>query len=450
MSAVASVRRRAASLRGSLDAPFVRNAYSLVGSTLATSGFGVIFWIVAAHLFTKEEVGRDTALIATMLFLSSISQLNLTNGFNRFVPVAGVRTRRLVVTGYLATMATACVASSVFVLGINLWAPRLSLLNDHPIYALWFVLGTVVWTVFALQDAVLTGLGEAHWVLIENVIYGIVKIGLLFFVAASLPALGVYAAWTLPLIVAVIAVNGLIFKRMVPERRNQPLERIDAQAVRHYVGFDMVATLTLSATIGLMPVVMLSILGPSASAYLYLSWTIAYALYLVSIGVGMSFITETSKAPERIVELARKMIQHSLRIVAPLAIFIAVFAPWLLRIYGPAYSHHATRLLQLLALSAIPNAVTLCYLNITRVQRRMKAVITTTAFLAAGVLILAITLAPIIGIAAVGVGWLVSQTVVAIVLLLGELRTVWLPYVHTNRLRVITSRRSARAVRVAS
>ena len=88
--------------RGSLDAPFVRNAYSLVGSTLATSGFGVLFWIVAAHLFTKEEVGRDTALISTMLFLSSISQLNLTNGFNRFVPVAGVRTRRLVVTGYLA------------------------------------------------------------------------------------------------------------------------------------------------------------------------------------------------------------------------------------------------------------------------------------------------------------------------------------------------------------
>jgi hypothetical protein len=141
------------------------------------------------------------------------------------------------------------------------------------------------------------------------------------------------------------------------------------------------------------------------------------------------------------------MVKHSLRIVAPLAIFIAVFAPLLLRIYGPAYSHHATRLLQLLALSAIPNAVTLTYLNITRVQRRMKAVITTTAFLAAGVMILAISLAPIIGIAAVGVGWLVSQTVVATVLLLGELRTVWLPYVHTDRLRVITSRRAAWAAR---
>lgn len=441
----ASVRRRVAGLRVHLDVPFVRNAYSLVGSTLATSGFGVVFWFVAARMYSTEEFGRDAALISTMLFLSSISQLNLTNGFNRFVPVAGNRTGRLVITGYLAATATACIASSVFVIGIDVWAPRLSLLHDNWLYAVWFVLGTVVWTVFALQDAVLTGLGEARWVLLENIVYGIAKIALLFVVVAALPALGVYAAWTLPLLVLVFAVNGLVFKRMVPERRHSPLEPIDARTVRHYVGFDMVATLTMSATIGLMPVIMLSILGPSASGYLYISWTIAYTLYLISIGVGMSFVTETSKAPERVVEFARKMIQHSLRIVAPLAIVIALVAPLVLRIYGPAYSHHATRLLQLLALSAIPNAVTATYLSITRVQRRMKAVITTTAALSVGVFVISISLAPVIGVAAVGLGWLVAQTAVATVLLLGELRTVWLPYVHIDRYRAIATLRSSRS-----
>ncbi len=447
MTASASVRRRVAGLRVHLDVPFVRNAYSLVGSTLATSGFGFVFWIAAAHLFTKQEVGRDTALISTMLFLSSISQLNLTNGFNRFVPVAGLRTRRLVFVGYAAATATALLASTVFVLGIDLWAPRLSLLHAHWPYAVWFVLGTVVWTVFALQDAVLTGLGEARWVLVENIIYGIAKLGLLITVAAALPALGVFAAWTLPLVVAVVAVNALIFKRMVPARRHAPLETVNARTVRHYVGFDMVATLMMSAAIGLMPVIMLSILGPSASGYLYISWTIAYTLYLVSIGVGMSFVTETSKSPERIVEFARKMIKHSLRIVAPLAFLIALAAPFVLRIYGPAYSNHATRLLQLLALSAIPNAVTATYLSITRVQRRMKAVIVTTAALAAGVMVISVTLAPLIGVAAVGVGWFVAQSAVAAVLLLGELRTVWLPYVHADRVRSALSRSTARATR---
>jgi O-antigen/teichoic acid export membrane protein len=433
---------RVAQLRRNLDAPFVRNAYSLVGSTLATSLLGVAFWIAAARLFSKEDVGRDAALISTMLFLSSISQLNLTNGFNRFVPTAGIGTRRLVLVGYLAAAATALVASSIFVLGVDLWAPRLGLLQDHWPYALWFVGGTVIWTVFALQDAVLTGLGEARWVLIENVCYGIVKLGLLVSVAAALPVLGVFASWTAPLGVVVVVVNIGIFRRMLPARRHPPLEPVDASMVRRYVGFDMVATIMMSATIGLMPVIVLSIVGPSASAYLYLSWTIAYTLYLVSIGVGMSFVTESARAPERIIELARKMIAHSLRIVAPLAVFVALTAPLVLRVFGPAYSHHATHLLQLLALSAIPNVVTATYLSIARVQRRLSAVIAATGALAVGVLTLSIILVHVIGVAGVGVAWLVSQTALATVLLLGELRTVWLPYVHVDRMRSIISRRS--------
>jgi O-antigen/teichoic acid export membrane protein len=435
VTASTSVRRRVRSLREHLDVPFVRNAYSLVGSTLATSGLGVIFWIVAARMFSTEDVGRDSALISTMLFLSSISQLNLTNGFNRFVPVAGHRTRRLVFTGYGLATTTALVASTVFVLGVNLWSPRLALLQNHWEYAAWFVFGTVIWTLFALQDAVLTGLGEARWVLIENIFYGVVKLGLLVTIAAALPVLGVYASWTLPLIAVVIAVNVLIFRRFVPQREHEPLEEIDAQIVRRYVGFDMVATLMLSATIGLLPVLVLSILGPSASAYLYLSWTIAYTLYLISIGVGMSFVTETARAPERIVEYARKMIKHSLRIVAPIAVVIALGAPLILRVFGPAYSAHATHLLQLLALSAIPNAVTVTYLNIGRIQRRLSLVIITTGALAAGVITLSVILCPIIGVTGVGVAWFASQTTLAIVLLLGELRTVWLPYVHVDRVR---------------
>src|SRR5262245_15620860 len=92
--------RRVPRWRAALSVPFVRNAYSLVGSTLATSALGFAFWTVAARMFSAADVGRDAALISIMLFLSSMSQLNLANGFNRFVPTAGDRTRRLVLLGY--------------------------------------------------------------------------------------------------------------------------------------------------------------------------------------------------------------------------------------------------------------------------------------------------------------------------------------------------------------
>jgi O-antigen/teichoic acid export membrane protein len=433
VTATDAARRGVARLRIALDVPFVRNAYSLVGSVGATSGLGFVFWVVTARLYPVGDVGRASTLVATMLFLSSLSQLNLTNGFNRFVPTAGHRTHRLVGTGYLAAVATATATATVFVIGVDLWAPELSLLHDHWYYGAWFVGGTAVWTVFALQDAVLTGLGEARTVLAENVVYGVAKIGLLFLAAAAIPNLGAYAAWTLPLIPIIFVINAQIFRRHLPRRSHEPLEEIDGRAVRRYIGFDMVAAWMMTATIGLLPLFTLAILGAKASAYLYQSWTIAYTLYLAAIAVGMSLVTEASRQPERVVEYARRMIALALRIVAPLAIVIALGAPLILRLFGPAYANHATHLLQLLALSAIPNTITATYLSIARVQRRLRAVIVATGALAVTVLTLAIVLMPIIGVTGAGAAWLIGQTLVASVLLAGELRTVWLPYVRSDR-----------------
>jgi O-antigen/teichoic acid export membrane protein len=204
------------------------------------------------------------------------------------------------------------------------------------------------------------------------------------------------------------------------------MEDLDARIIRRYVGFDMVGSILLNATIGLLPVVALAVAGPSASAYLFLSWTVAYTLYLVSIGVGMSFVTESSRDPGRIDELARTMVGHALRIVGPLAALLVLAAPLVLRILGPQYADHATLLLQLLVLSAIPNVVVTTYLGIVRVQRRMTAVIAVIGALSGGVLVLAAALMPWIGVTGAGVAWLVSQCAVAGVLLAGELRPVLL------------------------
>jgi hypothetical protein len=55
----------------------------------------------------------------------------------------------------------------------------------------------------------------------------------------------------------------------------------------------------------------------------------------------------------------------------------------------------------------------------------MRAVIGTTAALVAGVVVLSVVLMPVIGVTGAGIAWLVSQTAVATVLLLGELRPLW-------------------------
>jgi len=439
--------RLAARVRGLLSVPLVRNAYSLVGATLATSGLGVVFWIVAARSYSTAEVGTDAALISAMVFLSRLAQLNLASGFNRFVPTAGRATRRLVLVGYVASIALAVVASIVFVGGIGFWAPKLSMLTHDHWRAAWFVVATVIWTIFVLQDSVLTGLGEAPWVLMENAAYGIIKLAVLVGVAVFVPHVGLFVAWTVPLVLFVVPINRLIFVRFIPARREHPSEDVSPRAVGRYVSVDFVASMMLAATSGLMPLLVLASMGARASAYVFLSWTIAYTVHFLSENVGMSLITEGSRDPDHLIDYARQALVHSLRIVVPLSLAIAAGAPLVLRAFGSDYAAHATHLLQLLTISAIPNAVVVTYLSVARVRRRMAMVVVVTAVQSVAIVVLAIVLLHSVGLDGVGFAWLITDSALAVVLLGGEFRTVWLPYLHPGPFRALAARARAAGLR---
>ena len=333
----------------------------------------------------------------------------------------------------------------------GLWTPELSVVVGEHAQGVWFVVATVIWTLFTLQDAVLTGLGEAPWVFVENVSYGVLKLALLLAVADRLPRTGVFVAWTAPLIVFVVAINLLIFGRLIPQRRHPPAERIDARVIGRFISADYPASLMLATVVGLMPLLAITITGSAkSSAYVYLAWTFAYTLHLVSTNVGGSMITEASRAPERLVEYARRTVVHALRIVVPLAVILVIAAPYVLRIEGRDYAIHTTRLLQLFAIAAIPNVFVATYLNIIRVERRMAAVLYVTAIQSVLVLVPSIVMLHLYGVVGVGIAWLGAETVIALALLVGELRTLWLPYLPAQSLRALVDRASVSQLRLTS
>src|ERR671937_1071 len=113
-------------LRGRASAhlaePLFRGAYSLIANTLLTSAIGLVFWVVAARLFSSSTVGRDSALVAAMVTLSSVAQLNLGNALVRFLPAAGRHTRSAVLAAYGLSAAVAAALGVAFVLVL----PRVS------------------------------------------------------------------------------------------------------------------------------------------------------------------------------------------------------------------------------------------------------------------------------------------------------------------------------------
>jgi O-antigen/teichoic acid export membrane protein/aminoglycoside phosphotransferase len=420
-----------------LRSPLERNGYALVAATGATAVLGALYWVLAARNYSTADVGRNSALLASMTFLANLAHLNLTNGLNRFVPTSGTRTGRFVALAYAVAAGLAVLAALIFIGGIEIWSPKLTdLVRENPVAVGAFVAATALWVVFQLQDSVLIGLGRADWVFVENVAFGIAKIVLLIALATALPDEGIFASWTLPLLVVVLAVNVLVFRRLVPRHvASAPttVENVGIRDLGRYLTADYFASLLWTATTSLLPLIVLAIDGAEQSAYFYLSWTIAYTLFLLSRNLGMSLVTEGARAPQRLYEFALRTLAQCGKIVVPLAVVVAAISPLILRLFGSDYVEGASVVLPLLVLSAIPHVVIATFLAAARVQQRMRAVVVVTATMSISVMGLSIVLLDRYGLTGVGVAWLGAQSVIAIGLLATELRAVWLPRVPFHR-----------------
>src|SRR5690606_8946909 len=145
-------------LGSALDTPLVRNGYALIASAGLTSVLGLLFWVLAARLYSPQQVGIGAALISTMLTLGNISQLNLGNLLNRYLPVAGRHTVRLRLAAYMGAALAALVFSASALFLMSRFLTDLDFLRQQPLTAGAFIVATFAWTLFALQDSVLAGL----------------------------------------------------------------------------------------------------------------------------------------------------------------------------------------------------------------------------------------------------------------------------------------------------
>lgn len=433
-------------LRSHLSAPLYRNGYALVANSLLTSGLGMVYWVLAARVYPTSVVGVNSAALAAMTLLATVSQLALINALVRFVPTAGKGTVKLVVLSYVVAAGISAVSSLVFVSGIGIWSPALGILKSNPWLIAWFVLSTTAWSVYILQDSVLTGLRQTHWVPIENAAFALVKAALLVALAVALPSLGILFSWTIPIIVLVGVVNTVIFRYFIPKHISAPAASeagAPSRQIVRYVAADGFASMVWAASINILPLIVLQTLGATANAHFYLSLTIGYTLYLMNRGMGMSLLAEGAREPARLTEYGYRMFIQTARLVVPAALVLVIGAPLLLKLFGSSYSDEGSRLLRLLAISALPDMVTATFISMARVQQRMKAVVIVTVGQALLTLSLGVALMQVLGIDGIGLAWVISATLLATVLLATELSKPWAAHLNAKSLSPLTAVKQA-------
>jgi O-antigen/teichoic acid export membrane protein len=413
-------------IRGHLAAPLYRNAYFLILGAGLGAALGFVFWGLATHHYSADAVGLNSAVISAMMLVSGISQLGLNAVLYRYLPRAGRSTRRLVVRSYLVTSGLSVLASLAAGLTSPWWAPNLTVLR-HGFWLASFVVATTAWTIFSLQDSVLTGLRQAQWIPIEDALFSGAKIALLPALAAAAPRGGLFLAWNIPVLISLIPVNLLIFRRLIPKYvQRTHIHPLQPRAIIRFASGNYVGTLFLLASTTLLPILVARESGTRATAFFYVPWAIAAGLQLVALTMTTSLTVEVALDESKLRDHCRRVVVHTMRIVVPLSIFLAAGAPYVLRAFGSDYASRGTTLLRLLALATVPNVFVALGLSVARIQHDARLVLLAQGALCALTIGGSLFLLPREGIDGVGIAWIVSQLAVALWFSLGILRPVFL------------------------
>jgi O-antigen/teichoic acid export membrane protein len=411
-----------------LRTPLYWNGYALLVNMVGTSVLGFVYWVLAARYYTTQAVGINSATIAAMTFLAGIARLYLEGTLLRFLPRAGQTAARLIRSAYLVSILAATIVGTIFLLGLNSWAPALGFLRVSPIVAASFILATVAYTIYVEQDGVLIGLRQAKWVPVENILFALAKLILLIVLAKSFPDYGIFISWTIPLPLTLIPVNLLIFQKLLPEHIRQNLEPeadIGVSKIAHYAGGLYIGRLFFLAATQLLPLLVLRMEGSNAVAHFALPWMIMSSMQLAIPNMMNSMIVEASRGPAQLVMYSRQAFKQIARILIPGIVFLLVSAPYVLNIFGKSYASESITLLRLLVL-ALPSQILIgLYLGIARVRRSIGGAIAVQATICVMSLSLSYFFIARFSITGVGMAWLISQTVVSMVLFFTQLRPIF-------------------------
>ena len=398
--------------------PMYANANALVANQVLSAGLGMLYWILAARLFPVQTVGASSAVISTLLLVSGVSQLGFGGGMTRFLPRAGMRTRRLILVSYGAVVMTSAVLSVAFValggaLGLK------GVLGDGPFLAMWAVAATVLWSIFRLQDAVLIGLRQAKWVLIENAIYNVSKIVLLFVGVRSLAKAGIVGSWFLPTPIVIVLCTWLIFGVFTRSSRLSPApvgtKHLTVREVALSSGGDHVGSMVAEAASRLLPLLIVAVLGAAANAYFYQAWLVATTLGLLASGTTDSFTAEAAADRPNSGRYSRDILRYMSLLILPAAAILAIGAPLILMLFGKTYAAEGTTLLRWLCLATPLLIFNSWYLAYARVVGKIRRVVWLQCIAAVLLLGLSYLFLKPFGITGVAFAWILSEAAITVV-----------------------------------
>ena len=418
----------------------VRNSLYLMASTVVTAGLGYVFWAIAAHAFTSQEVGIGSAVISLCSTAALLTYLGSSAMLIERLPASECSSEwtTILVRVCLVTAGVTAVATAVAV-------PVLLTSQDYRLFfstappILVAVVGAAAWTLVNLLGAAFIAARRAgRFLSIQTLVSAAKVLFVLPLAAAGAGAMGLVEAWVASAVLGVGVGAVWLVPRMGLGRRPgfRPRRRAAVtpdfrlrqhRRPRHRRALappsaDFCAPLAGSAPdkCGRRrdPSGPSRLGGPSAWGHaervLLHHRMMGAAFFMVSPSVAAAVFAEGVRARSDLRSVVAKALRVIVVMLAPAMVVMIVGGRLILGLFGASYAAAGYGLLILLAISALPDAVSNVAVAVFRVTRRLGYSTALNLGILVVTLVGAWVLMPPLGIAGVGVAWLGAQTLGAI------------------------------------
>jgi len=385
--AAATPRGKLAWLRSHWRDPLYRNGYYLMLNSLTGAGFGFLFWMVAARLYTQAEVGTAVGVVSAMTLAALFGKFGVDAALIRYVPTADRRGRLKLLAESLALTSVLTLTLAVGMVGLfPTLSPALAALHARPLDAALFCAFAVLMSGAWVLDGYFIAERRAGLSLLRNVTFNALKVALPFVGVIAASSFALPLAWGLG-IAASVAVAALAVPRLL--QRVAPTGGAALPARRTflaYSGANYVVNVTEWLPTLVLPLLVLAVAGPEQNAVFYMAWTLASLAFFFTKAVSQSTFAEMSHQPENLAPLLRKGAKHSGLVVAPTLLGGALLGGVALSLFGPTYRDQGYPLLLVLLGSGVFVAVSNLYLTLLKARdARVELVLLPTLLLAATV-----------------------------------------------------------------
>ena len=249
-----AIPKTRAEIQYPLRDPLLRNSIFIMLTSISGAGFGFVFWMLAAKLYSPQDVGIATALISSMALLVLLSRFGLDFSIIRFFP--GADKSRIFSTSALITTFFAVVFGAVFIAGMHIISPELHLLRS-PQNAALFLIFLAASSVTALTAISFIAIRKAAFQFLQSIIVGS---RILFLIPLlALGAIGISFVLALAAALVLLVRSGV--------RPGLVIDRGFLNDAFHFSAGNYLAGLFVAAPNMILPIMVLNVLGAEQASH---------------------------------------------------------------------------------------------------------------------------------------------------------------------------------------